>query len=97
MRKRTKTGQGRHDNALKRSANWYENQGYKVKVDLPGGSKPKKIGGHIPDLIAKKGKQEVIVEIETRESVSKDKDQQDAFKEYTSRKSTRSFRKRIVK
>lgn len=96
MPKRTKTGQNKHDNAVSRSAKWYENQGFKVKADLPGWEKPKNIGGFIPDLIAKKGKKEIIKEIETKDTNEKDKKQHEAFKGYANRKKGREFKKKIV-
>ena len=96
MEKRTKTGQKQHDQAVLRSAEWYKNQGYKVKADLPQWEKPKKIKGFIPDLIAKKGKKEIIGEVETKKTNEKDKEQQAAFKEYAERKKLREFKKKIV-
>jgi len=96
MSKRTKTGQKKHDKAVLRSAEWYENQGYNVKADLPKWEKPKKIGGFIPDLIARKGKKEIIKEIETPDTNEKDQEQHEAFKEYAERKRTRVFKKKIV-
>ena len=96
MPKRTKIGQKKHDNTVLKSAEWYENQGFKVKADLPGWEKPKKIGGFIPDLIAKKGKKEIIKEIETKDTNNKDVEQHKAFKEYTEKKRTREFKKKIV-
>jgi len=96
MRRRTKTGQREHDNAVLRSAEWYKGQGYKVKADLPGWEKPKKIGGFIPDWIAKKGKKEIIGEVETEGSNETDEEQQEAFKEYAKRKKERGFKKKIV-
>lgn len=94
--KRTKTGQKAHDQAVRRSAAQYRGQGFKVSVDLPGEPKPKSIGGFRPDLIAKKGKKEIIVEIETPETAKIDKDQHDAFRGYANRKAARKFRKRIT-
>jgi len=95
--KRTKKGQAKHDKAVLRSAQNYESRGYKVKADLPGYDKPKKIGGYIPDLIVKKGKREKIIEIETRDTNKKDVKQHQAFKEYADRnKRSRVFRKRVV-
>jgi len=54
MSKRTKTGQKKHDESVLRSAGWYKKHGFRTNADLPGWNKPKKIGGFIPDLIAKK-------------------------------------------
>ena len=96
MGKRTKTGQKQHDRAVLRSAQWYKNQGYKVKADLPQWKRPKKIKGFIPDLIAKKDKKEIIKEFETKGINEKDQEQQEAFKEYAKKKKTRKFKKKIV-
>lgn len=96
MTKRTKTGQKKHDAAVLRSATWYENQGFDVRADLPGYDKPKKISGYIPDLIARKKKKEIIVEVETKDTNKQDKEQQEAFKEYADRKRSREFKKKIV-
>lgn len=96
MPKRTKTGQAKHDNAVLRSATWYENKGYSVKADLPGWEKPKTIGGYRPDLIAKKGRTEIIKEVETKASNEHDSEQHEAFKQYVASKATRSFKKKII-
>jgi len=96
MQKRTKVGQKRHDEGVLRSVNWYEDQGFNVDADLPKYDKPKQIGGYIPDWIAQKGKKEVIGEVETRGTNEKDKDQQQAFKDYADRKSGRQFRKKVI-
>ena len=96
MQKRTKTGQRKHDEGVLRSAKWYKNHGFKTEADLPGWNKPKKIGGFIPDLIAKRGKKEVILEYETENTNELDKDQQKAFKEYSKKGKGRIFKKKII-
>lgn len=93
---RTKAGQKKHDERVLKSAEYYEKQGYKVSVDLPNHDKPKKIGGFIPDLIAKKKGEEIIVEIETKSTIKSDKDQHQAFKEYADKSEGRKFKKKIV-
>lgn len=94
--RRTKTGQKKHDESVQRTANWYKNQGFSVKADLPGEAKPKKIGGFVPDVIAKKGKKEVIIEVETKKTSTTDKEQQRAFRNYANKQNNRTFRKKIV-
>lgn len=96
MKKRTKVGQKRHDEGVKQSADWYKSRDFKVKADLPGEEKPKKIGGFIPDIIAKKGKKEIVIEIETRQTANTDKEQQQAFRDYANKKKDRTFRKKII-
>ncbi len=96
MNKRTKTGQKKHDESVLRSAEWYKKHGFITKADLPGWNKPKKIGGFIPDLIAKKGKKEIILEVETKNTDKSDAEQQEAFKEYSKRGKEKTFRKKIL-
>jgi hypothetical protein len=96
MNKRTKTGQKKHDESVLRSVKWYEGRGYKVNADLPDYNKPKNIGGYIPDLIAKKGKKEIILEVESKNTNKSDTDQQKAFKKYSKREEERTFRKKII-
>jgi hypothetical protein len=94
--KRTKRGQERHDRGVLRRANWYEARGYTVTADLPGWPKPKHIGGFIPDVLAKRGGEEVVLEVETKDSDRKDRDQHQAFKKYAAISGARRFRKVIV-
>lgn len=96
MKKRIKTGQKKHDESVRRSADWYKSQGFKVKADLPGEEKPKKIGGFVPDIIANKGKREIIIEVETKKTANADKEQQQAFRNYANKRKERGFRKKIV-
>jgi hypothetical protein len=94
--KRTKIGQKKHDTGVANSAQWYKSRGYKVEADLPGEKKPKNINGFIPDLIAKKGGKEIIVEVETKQTANADTEQQDAFKKYAARGSKRTYKRKIV-
>lgn len=94
--KRSKIGQKRHDEAVLGSVKWYEGQGYKVKADLPNYPKPKKIGGFIPDWIAKKGKKETIGEVETKDTAKLDEEQHKAFRAYAKRKRSRKFKKKVI-
>ena len=96
MTRRTKTGQKKHDLGVLKSANYYEKQGYKVQADLPGYAKPKSIGHRIPDVFAKKGNKEIIVEVETKQSVNTDDKQQEKFQNYADRSNNRKFKTKIV-
>ena len=95
--KRTKIGQKSHDEAVLNSVKYYENQGFKVKADLPGYNKPDKIKGKIPDLIAKNNSSEIVLEVETPQTVETDKKQISVFKEYADRSKNRKFRLKITK
>jgi hypothetical protein len=96
MNKRTKIGQKKHDESVLKSAEWYKKHGFITKADLQGWDKPKKIGGFIPDLIAKKGKKEIILEVETKDTAKLDTEQQKAFKKYSEREEGRTFKKKII-
>lgn len=76
MTKRGKVGQARHDNKVRQRLEHYKGKGYSVKADLPGRAKPQKIGGRIPDIIARKNKDIVVEEIETPATLRDDSDQQ---------------------
>jgi hypothetical protein len=96
MAKRTPRQQSKHDRGVQDSAKYYEGQGYKVKADLPDYPKPPTIDRRRPDLIATKGPETVIEEVETRESFEKDKDQRETFKEYAeAHKNTRFWTKKV--
>ena len=68
---RTKDNQGKHDAAVAVWARSLISNGWKkVYADLPGNIKPPLIGGHIPDIYAVSGMQEVIIEVETVDSIN---------------------------
>ena len=89
--KRNVVTQTKHDKMVEKTKNWYASRKYKVVADLPGEQLPKKIGGYIPDIIAKKGKQEKIIEIETQKTLKTDRKQQDAFEKYAKSKDNTDF------
>ncbi|MCH8874169.1 hypothetical protein IH824_15600 [candidate division KSB1 bacterium] len=57
MARRAKRSQAKHDIEVKRIAKELEKNGYKVKADSRGYSKPETIGGYRPDVVAQKGKE----------------------------------------
>ena len=66
---RSKRSQSKHNAQVKQIAQKLQKQGYDVQADIKGFSQPKTIGGYRPDVIAKKGNQRKIVEVETPDSV----------------------------
>ena len=96
MTKRSKRQQTKHDQAVQKSAEYYEKQGYDVQADISGYEKPETINNRRPDVIAKKGVDEVILEVETKDSVGKDKAQQKAFEDYADAHKNARFRKKII-
>ena len=97
MAKRTPKQQTKHYKEVKNQAQYYKRQGIKVEADIEDFDKPKTINGRRPDIIAKKGKKVIIVEIETSESLKKDEGQQKVFKNYADKHKNVRFRTKLAK
>jgi len=95
---RTPTSQSQHDQEVKRLATEYQTRGYKVEADIKGFQRPQMIGKFIPDIKAKKGGQETIIEVETFDSVDSTRDlmQQDTFQSWSRQYKKRHFKRKIV-
>lgn len=65
---RATADQTQHDLEVRRLAISYTTQNYSVAADIAGYMQPYKIGGYIPDLIATKGVETIIIEVETKGS-----------------------------
>ena len=96
MVKRTPRQQSKHDTRVRRIAGGYKSQGWKVKADVKGSPAPRTIYGRQPDVIATKGKQMRIIEVETKDSYKKDISQRNAFKRFASLDKKRKFRTSVV-
>ena len=96
MTKRTPAQQGKHDQGVAKVVRYYEDLGYKVSADISGLPKPIIIHGRRPDVLAKKGKETVIVEVETKETLKTDVDQQKVFKRYADDHNSTRFRIKVV-
>ncbi|MFQ5715337.1 MAG: hypothetical protein ACE5GU_15030 [Candidatus Scalinduaceae bacterium] len=90
--------QSKHDKEVRDIANRMKRQGYEVKADISGYSKPDTIGGYRPDVVAIKGGQRKIYEVETQDSVDKarDKNQQSAFRNTAKRSRYTSFVRKVT-
>lgn len=99
MAKRSKTSQSKHDAEVRRIASGLKKKGYEVKADVKGFGQPKTVGGYRPDVVATKGKERKIVEVETSESVSstRDRAQQAAFRSAVKRAKNTTFHRTVVK
>ena len=84
---RTQASQTKHNQKVSQEAEQYKRKGYKVSADLRGYSKPPRKGSYIPDIVAVKGKEEIIIEVETPDTVNSERDhkQQGAFLRATRR------------
>lgn len=93
---RSKASQKKHDVAVLNSAKWYKTRGYNVSAAIEGFRDPKLISGSRPDLIARKGGTEILIEVETKDTKKRHESQHEAFKKYASRKGERKFRVKVV-
>lgn len=71
-----------HLRKLKELINEYSNQGYEIFADFQGYPRPRIIGNFRPDLIAKRGDREVIIEIASRSEMDKIKTKMEKLAEY---------------
>ena len=95
---RSKRSQSKHDAEVRKTATRLKRQGYSVKADVSGFPQPETIGGVRPDVLATKGKQKQIVEVETPESVdsARDQKQQQTFQRAADRSTNTSFTRKTT-
>ena len=93
MAKRSAAKQTRHNAKVKQIAKQLQKQGYKVKADLSGYPRPTPIGRgkKVPDIEAKKGAKRKIIEVETPETLERDKKQHTTFRKSAAQKYNTSF------
>lgn len=95
--KRRNRSQSRHDNFVSNSARGYKSLGYTVRADVKGFKSPSTIGGRIPDVVATKGSNKIVVEVETPASMKADKAQRNVFRKYANARKNVSFRTRVAR
>lgn len=95
---RSKRQQSKHDAQVRQTAEGLQRRGYDVTADISGFKKPDTIGGFRPDVVAKKGWERVIVEVETPDSVNgaRDQAQQKAFKAAAARAKRTTFQRKVT-
>lgn len=98
MARRSKRSQSQHDRKVRQIARDFEKNGFDVKADVQGFSRPDTIGGYRPDVVATKGRERKIVEVETTESKdsTRDRNQKKAFRKAANRSKYTTFTRRIV-
>jgi hypothetical protein len=92
---RTARSQSAHDKKVESLAKSLERRGFSVQADVEGYDKPTSFGGMRPDVIGRKGKERVIYEVETKDSVdsARDQQQQEEFKVVADRNTKTTFRR----
>lgn len=70
----------------------YERQGYEVKADHVGSLRavPKSTGSHVPDIVATRGSEVYIIEVETQSTID-DPETQQQLKEFADAAPTRVY------
>ena len=96
MAKRTPQGKTKHDSGVQKVAEYYENKGYRVEADVTGFPSPSSINGRRPDVVAKNRKETVITEVETKDSLEKDRAQREVFQKYADSHENTRFRTKTV-
>lgn len=93
MAKRIPPKQSAHDKTVKQIARGLENKGWNVQADVPGYAQPDGIGSgnRRPDIRATKQGHTRLVEVETPESLSADKQQQSTFRRHAGQKPNTTF------
>ena len=71
---RSRTSQTKHDRTVQAEATRLKNQDYKVKADVKGFPRPDTVRGYRPDVVATKGRERKIIEVETPDSVDSARD-----------------------
>jgi hypothetical protein len=84
----------KHNQKVRRIAGGYKAQGYKVRADAKGYPKPLNIGGRRADVVAIKGRDKVLVEVETRKSMETNRKQRQTLRRIAKRN---GYRFRTVK
>lgn len=95
---RSKKTQSKHDTEVKQIAKELKEKGFDVQADVSGFPRPDTIKGFRPDVIAIKGKQKRIIEVETPDSVKSARDlkQQKAFRNEADKDKDTTFRRKIT-
>ena len=94
MAKRSPKDQTRHNAKVRQITNRLQKEGWQVEADhLPGFDKPNPIGktNRIPDIVARKRGAEQIIEVETSDTMEKDKKQHETFRRRAAQKKRTSF------
>ena len=78
--------------SIEKKAEEWKREGYSVKANLNGWSRPSRIEGLIPDLRGKRGDSIIIGTIETEDSIEEKRGEWEKFKSYAENKDNVSFR-----
>ena len=91
--KRSPKQQSAHNTKVRQVARRLNREGWNIKADLPEYDKPSSIGAkkRIPDIEATKRGHRKLVEVETPDSLEKDREQQSTFRRHAAQKPNTTF------
>ena len=90
---RQKRNQATHDRRVRALVNGLKNQGWEVQADLPNFDQPDPIGKdeRIPDILATRGNQTRIIEVETPSTLNSHQDQHSTFRRSAAHRENAEF------
>lgn len=93
MAKRSPARQTKHDTRVSQIAKQLQKQGYAVKADLSGYARPTPTGKdkRRPDIEATEGAKRKIIEVETPDTVERDKKQHTTFRRSAAQRGNTTF------
>ncbi|RKU12241.1 hypothetical protein C6501_11235 [Candidatus Poribacteria bacterium] len=96
---RQSRNQSAHDNRVRTLANQLRNEGWKVQADLPNFNQPDPIGkdARIPDILATRGEQIKIIEVETPTTLDSHQEQHSTFKRSAAQRENAEFELVVTK
>ena len=96
---RSRSSQTKHDAEVRRIAKDLQRKGYNVKADVSGFKKPDTVRGYRPDVVAKKGRERKIVEVETPDSVgsARGRAKEEAFRKAAKNSDKTKFERRVAR
>lgn len=96
---RQSRNQSTHDNRVRSLANQLKNEGWKVQADLPNFNQPDPIGkdARIPDILATRGDQTKIIEVETPTTLNSHQEQHSTFRRSAAQRENGEFELVVIK
>ena len=79
----------RHNRTVRKVAGGYRSQGCRVRADVSGYPQPRTYRRRRPDVVARRGRDVVMVEVETRKSAHSDAGQRQVLRKFARRNNMR--------
>ncbi len=86
-----RTNQFVHDQCISKLATELSSEGWTVEADILNWDQPSPISDYVPDIIARNSSRTRIYEVETEDTLERDMDQQNTFRQYAKQDRKISF------